>query len=485
MSECENESTLRRTIDWKQGLLIALGVPILILPSIGYSASYLWAFSIALWGISVIQGFLQNSAFAEMVTAFPNASGLAGCAQEVFTDRKNKSKYDRGKFVGGFCAWSYWFAWTPVVAIFTMTIGTYLQGFVPALSDVNSLALNLILGAVIIAAMIVIGARGLSGGAKIGLILALITLVPLVIILVAPFITGDFQISNITSSWFPAGWSWSGIDLAVFFGLMGLAQWSACAWETAAVYGPEYKKPSSDVPKALFSCGIICLFLYLLTQTSVVGTLGVDGVINAPLDPLYPLALMTFGDIGSTILLILLIGAMILIIQTGFLGSSRTLYSMALEGNFPKQFVKTNDKGMPVRAMLFVGVFNMFLILLGNPVAVLAASSMGYVIAVSIALMAYVKSKRDPEIKKLERPFKAPRGWKYLAAAMVVYELVILLPCLAYLNSLDYGSMSTIVGAVVLLAFIPIWVFTQNMTKKNKVKPKLDEPADDEIKNIS
>lgn len=56
MSECENESTLRRTINWKQGLLIALGVPILILPSIGYSASYLWAFSIALWGMSVIQG---------------------------------------------------------------------------------------------------------------------------------------------------------------------------------------------------------------------------------------------------------------------------------------------------------------------------------------------------------------------------------------------------------------------------------------------
>lgn len=93
-----------------------------------------------------------------MVTAYPNASGLAGCAQEVFTDRDSKSKYDRGKFIGGFCAWSYWFAWTPVVAIFTMTIGTYLQGFVPALSDVNSLALNLIIGVIIIAAMIVIGA---------------------------------------------------------------------------------------------------------------------------------------------------------------------------------------------------------------------------------------------------------------------------------------------------------------------------------------
>jgi hypothetical protein len=37
---CE-ASNLERSIDWKQGLAIALGVPLLILPSIGYFASYL------------------------------------------------------------------------------------------------------------------------------------------------------------------------------------------------------------------------------------------------------------------------------------------------------------------------------------------------------------------------------------------------------------------------------------------------------------
>ena len=99
--------------------------------------------------------------------------------------------------------------------------------------------------------------------------------------------------------------------------------------------------------------------------------------------------------------------------------------------------------------------------------------------------MAYVKSKRDPELKKLERPFKAPRGWTYLAAVMVFYELVLLVPCLVYLNSLDYGSISTIVGAVVLLAFIPIWIFTQNMNRKDvnleAKKPKEDE----EVKEVS
>ena len=51
---------LERSIDWKQGLAIAIGVPLLILPSIGYFASYLWSFAIIVWGLSVFQGFMQN-----------------------------------------------------------------------------------------------------------------------------------------------------------------------------------------------------------------------------------------------------------------------------------------------------------------------------------------------------------------------------------------------------------------------------------------
>jgi hypothetical protein len=69
-----------------------------------------------------------------------------------------------------------------------------------------------------------------------------------------------------------------------------MAQWSACAWETAAVYDPEYKNPKSNVPKALFTCGLICLMLYTLTQVSVIGTLGINGIVDAVIGPLNPMA---------------------------------------------------------------------------------------------------------------------------------------------------------------------------------------------------
>ena len=140
-------------------MLIALGVPILILPSIGYTAGYLWGFSIVLWILSVLQGFIQNSAFGEMTTVFPDATGLPGCAQKVFSkENDTDSKYDRGKFIGAFCAWCYWFAWTPVVAIFTLTIGAYIRGFVPDLAEAG-IWLDLLLGLIIVSGMLLVGDR--------------------------------------------------------------------------------------------------------------------------------------------------------------------------------------------------------------------------------------------------------------------------------------------------------------------------------------
>lgn len=88
--------------------------------------------------------------------------------------------------------------------------------------------------------------------------------------------------ANITGGWWPTDWAWDLKHLLILFGVFAIAQWSACAWETAAIYGPEYKRPSKDVPRALFSCGIICLFSFVLVEAAVVGVLGVKGVIAEP-----------------------------------------------------------------------------------------------------------------------------------------------------------------------------------------------------------
>lgn len=228
-----------------------------------------------------------------------------------------------------------------------------------------------------------------------------------------------------------------------------------------------------DVPKALFSCGIICLIMYFFVSTVVYGSLGQAGIDSAGYATLAPIAEFAFGEYGSYIALFFLIVAMILIIQTGFLGSSRTLHSMSLEGNLPNWFGKTNANGMPANAMVFVSIFNLLLVFIiefsafilemsTTSMTVLTASALGYCIANCIALAAFYVTKTSPRFKDLERPFKAPRGWKYVILVMCVIQCVVFFPSLMYWSYyLTGGFIAIALALIILILFIPLWYWVQ------------------------
>ncbi len=451
---------LAKTIDWKQGLIIAMGVPILILPSLYDLNGTVWAFSIVIWSVSVLQGFLQNMAIGEMAAAL-EVPGIGACAQRVFNNpaKYKGKKFNTGKFLGAFTAWSYWFTWTPVIPIFTIMTGAYLQEFVPFLADVNSTILNLILGVLIYSLIIALGARGLSGGAKLGLILAAITLIPLVVIAIIPFFNGDFTMTNIVEGFLPADWDWGIEEIALMFGTFAVAQWSACAWESTATYGAEYKDPGKNLPKALIGCGLVCLFIYFLVSFSVYGCLGFEGVNEAGYATLVPISVSALGSIGSPIALILLVCGMIMLIQTAFLGSSRTLHCMGQHHNMPRIFSKTNKNDAPIVAMAFQFCVGICMIPLGSPGMILAASSFGFCIALGMAMASFIKFRTEDRwaVIRGKREFIAPRGWYYVAWGIMIYQFCILIPGCAYFSIQAYGPSSVVIGACILMAYIPIW----------------------------
>jgi amino acid transporter len=452
-----------RNLSWTQGMAIALGVPVLILPSIGYFALILGAFAIVAWMISVLQGFLQNLAYAELASRYPQAFGLPGFAQMVFKG-KSDNEYNSSKFIGGFSAWGYWFAWNPVLAIYSLLLGDYLSGMVPLFANVNPTILSMCIGAVIFTALILVNYSGVSGGALLSYFLAALSLIPLVIISMAAIMSGHFQISNITNHWLPTDWVWDFRQILMIAGVMAMAQWSACAWETAAIYAPLYKNPKSSIPKALFGCGFICLITYFIVQTACTGALGLEGIAEASYSPMLSLARMTLGSVGAIITIVMLMASMVLIIQTGFLGSANAMAAMSDEGNLPDFFGKRNKHNVPIAAMISIAALNLIMITTGTPTSILAASAFGYVIANSVSLFAYVKASRDfhkMTAEENQTVFRAPKGWKYVALIFGLINMPIYCIGIIYLNVTDpaCGLANTLIGIAIIFSFIPLWLY--------------------------
>jgi amino acid transporter len=176
---------------------------------------------------------------------------------------------------------------------------------------------------------------------------------------------------------------------------------------------------------------------------------------------------MVFGDIGASIAVMLLVAGMLLIIQTGFLGGSRSLYSLARSGNMPKFFTKTTKNGTPKWCLLFAFVVNVALIFVGTPVAIIAGSGMGYCIGIAVALAAYYVSKTNPRFKDLPRGWRAPKGWKYVAIVMIFLQLFILFPFLGYWNYTIYGMFPTILGLFIIMIYVPVWFIVQKYEGKD------------------
>ena len=324
------------------------------------------------------------------------------------------------------------------------------------------------IGAVVFSAIFLVNYRGLGNSAKLAYVLAFVSLGPLLTITVSPFITGTFHISNITGSWLPVGWSWDFPHILFLLGIFGMAEWSACASEAAAVYGPEYKKPRTDLPKALLICGIICFLTYSSIQTAATGTLGISGILADRLSPLFPLAQATFGSIGLYITVLMLIAAMVLLIQMSSLTAARAMHSMAIQGNLPSIFGKTNKYGTPVFAMIVVFCLNMFLILVRYPEAILAASALGYMFSHAVTLYCFVKTRIDPVLSKIPRQFKAPRGWVFIALFYAVFTFPFCFIGLIYLNSQIIGWTPTWIGLLALTLYFPLWLYSKKRHQNSR-----------------
>jgi len=419
-----SESALPRTVSWRAAVLVALGGAVLITVSMGTMAAELGRLSVVVWIVAAVIGALQAALLAEVASRYSRRAG--GTAQYAYRTLRRGSPT-----LGALSSWSYWFAWTPGIAVNLLLAGTYLNEV--AWSAIDPLAFALLLGV----ALYAMNSFGLRISMRISALIALLAVIPLALVLVGPLVQpSSFDLDRILPLSAPAGTDTSTMAM---IGLMAkwvfVAAWAAYGAEMASTLCAEMRNCACELPRTMAVSAVACLLAFGLVPVALLGIVGAERLGEDPLTAFLPAADILFGRGGTTVLGLMLAAALVLGAQAFIIGSSRTIYQISRDGHLPAWFARTNRRGVPIGSIAW-------------DATVIALMLIVFVLFPLAYLVLRQRNDGDPEGLRL------PEWWRFVAMALVAVNAFILV-----VGGAQWGAQVMLVGLGISLLIVPIsWI---------------------------
>jgi len=458
------ERHLLKSLRWWDGFVIALCNPGFLIASLGFSMGALgtWG-AVALWAISAGVGMLQAWIYAETASMFPDKpGGISLYAHEGW----------RGRFslVGPIGAYGYWIGWSVVLSIFGVLIGTLIQAqwFPNSTWSFFDGAVHIGLPQVIALACIVavwaLNVFGIRPAVWFSYAAGAGLMVPLVIFILVPYLTGDWHSSNMTWA-IPGGFG--GFKLAMVY--LFLFAWSSYAAEVCATFAPEYHDTRRDTTMALRSAAVFTLLVFLLFPLGIGGVSGAPSTATAAGEFYVPALAKIVGSGAAGVIIVLLIGSLFLSMISSTADGSRALYGIARDHMTIKQLYHLNRFHVPARAMTVDLVVNVLLVLfISSNLAILYLSNIGYVLSHVFALSGFLLLRRDRP--NWPRPIKVGPVWLGIAAVLVVFNAALVIFGILNPTLTGYGTWTDMfIGVGVLIASVLLFFYRRIVQDKEKV----------------
>jgi amino acid transporter len=430
--EVDDIDQLSKDTNWWGAFVIGLAGTILVLGLVGYAIVAMGPFSIPMFAILTGAGVLLCFCLAELAAAMPEKAG--GLPSYAFDTYRPFGKTAAIHF-GGLSSWAYWLGWFTVAPIFVLLAADYLVAllklgagkvfdpFGPAIGGPTN-STRFLVALVLLLAMFIPCYLRIRLGATFATVLGISCLVPLTFLIVAPFFKPSvLDFGALAGFHFEPTGVYEGTKLTLPFvlGWAFIFTWSVLAMEAAACYIGECREPVRDAKIAMTAEGLFGFFVYVALPTMLLAVLGTQGLqrlfdtsgqtfigdANAVFLA-YTAKLFGTSDIWRWVIGLILVGVLLLTVLNAIMGCSRGLYQNAHDGLLPRFFGKTNRHDVPSVAMLFSLVCSILVLFVGSPLEIYVFSNMGYLLALSLALIGYAVYRMrgsDPN-----RPLKMP-GW--------------------------------------------------------------------------
>ena len=467
------ERQLLKAMSWWDGFVVALANPGFLIAALGFSIGALGTTgAFVLWTISVCIGALQNNIYAELATMFPNKSGgIALFAHEAWR------KYFT--FVGPIATFGYWFAWSSVLAINGLVVGTLVQA--EWFSDSTwaeagagfDLNLAILIGIIAIFLVWVFNILGVRPAVWFGYVTGGLLMIPAFVLMFLPYLTGEWSGDNM--EWLIGANGGLGLALTWLY-FMG---WSSYGFETVAAFAPEYHSPVTDTPKALRASAAFSVLVYALLPLGLGGTLGTDAVAaDATGIAFYTQAFDAIvGSALGNVMIVCLVAGLIMSMNTATMDGSRALYGIAKDGMTIKQLGVLSSNNVPARAMTLDALLNVFLLTyFASAIEILAAGNLGYILAHVFALTGFLLLRKDRP--NWPRPINLSAVWVPIAGLLAAANMVFIIwGGFVYADEYGYGWDKTRVGLIVLAVSLVLYVFRHLVQDRTGIRLREETPT--------
>lgn len=400
MSQPKNE--LKKVLGAGFGIAVMVGgtIGVGILRTPGTIAGMLdnyWLI-LACWVIGGVYVLLGAGSFAEMAVMLPKAGGPYNYVKRAF-----------GNYAGFLSGWFDYILNAIAPAYFCIVIGEYMALLFPALKGKETM---MALGFLIVFILYHLG------GVKNGSIAQQITSVLKVLFFTALIVSCFFVQVNPTA-FEKAKPVFEGGTLIGFLISIQLVMGAYNGWWSNSFFAEEDENPAKNIPKSLFTGGILVMGIYVILNVAFMHVLPISALANSPLVA-SDVTRVVFGEKGATFVIVISIVSLVSILNAYMMIPPRILFGLSRDGFFIQQGTAVNKGGTPVIALILSGIISFVLIIVGSFQQLFGLASFMSIVVMALSFSAHIKlRKSEPD---LARPYRA---WGYPWTTILVLIITV------------------------------------------------------------
>jgi two-component system, sensor histidine kinase len=200
---------------------------------------------------------------------------------------------------------------------------------------------------------------------------------------------------------------WFGQVTSVMAGLY-LVGFAAPAFEQAACHVGETINPNRNVPRAMFASAALASLYFIVLPVVWLGALGPDSMAKDLALELGPTFAPLLGGAAKAAAIWFMIFNMLHGTIAPLAGASRTLAQLSEDGLLPEFLAIRSRTDAPWAATLLTAGMSIAFLLIGDPVWLIAAANLTYLIGIALPNVAvWLLRRNEPQ---MARPYRAPPG---------------------------------------------------------------------------